>query len=55
MIKYSATSSRLGPGWLVGKCGTIFTHCSSLTQNKFESIDLAPVKLTKPLNQNRVN
>jgi hypothetical protein len=45
------SSLRSGPGWFVGKCGTTFDHCSSVNQNKFESIDLALSQLTKPLNQ----
>src|SRR5271163_2086701 len=50
-LKMRRSSLRSGPGWFVGKCGTIFDHCSSLNQNKFESIDLVPSQLTKPLNQ----
>jgi hypothetical protein len=30
-------------------------RCASLNQNKFASLDLASNRLTKPLNQNRVN
>jgi hypothetical protein len=45
---------RSGPGWFVGKCGTIFAHCSSVNQTKFASLDLASSSLTKRLNQNMV-
>ena len=54
-LKIRRSSSRSGPGWFVGKCGTIFVHCSSLNQNKFESMDLASNRLTKPFNQNMIN
>jgi len=36
------SSLRPGPGWLRGKCGSIFAHCSSLNQNKFSVSDSAP-------------
>src|ERR1700719_714345 len=40
LLKMRRSSLRSGPGWFVGKCGTIFTHCSSLNQNKFPSMAL---------------
>jgi hypothetical protein len=54
-LKIRRSSFRAGPGWLVGKCGSIFDHCSSLNQNKSALIGLAPNRLTKPLNQHMVN
>jgi hypothetical protein len=54
-LKIRRSSLRLGPGWLEGKCGTIFAHCSSLNQNKFASMAAAPQWLTKTLNQKIVN
>jgi hypothetical protein len=37
-LKIRRSSLRRGPGWLVGKCGSIFAHCSSLNQNQCASI-----------------
>jgi hypothetical protein len=47
-LKIRRSSLRLGPGWLEGKCGTIFAHCSSLNQNKFASMAAVSQWLTKP-------
>jgi DDE family transposase len=33
-LKIRRSSFRSGPGWSVGKCGSIFAHCSSLNQNR---------------------
>src|SRR5689334_18985257 len=41
-LRMRRSSLRSGPGWLIGKCGTIFAHCSSLNQNSVEVIGLAP-------------
>jgi hypothetical protein len=41
-LKIRRSSFRSGPGWLVGKCGSIFDHCSSLKQNKSALMGLAP-------------
>src|SRR5881398_3214799 len=46
-LKMRRSSLRLGPGWLKGKCGTIFAHCSSLNQNKFAPMTCPP----KPVDQ----
>jgi hypothetical protein len=45
----------LGTGWLVGKYGSIFDHCSSVNQNRFGFIGWPPNRLTNPLNQHMVN
>jgi hypothetical protein len=51
-LRMRRSSLRAGPGWFVGKCGTIFAHCSSLNQNKFASMACgSQTRLTKPLNQ----
>jgi len=47
------SSWRCGPGWFVGRYGSIFDHCSSENQNKCESIGQPPNLLASPLGRCR--
>jgi hypothetical protein len=48
-LKMRRSSFRAGPGWLVGKCGSTFDHCSSLNQKKSAPIGLAPQTVDQAL------
>jgi hypothetical protein len=54
-LKIRRSSSRTGPRWFFGKCGSIFDHCSLVNQNKSALMAWPPLWLTKPLNQQMVN
>ena len=54
-LKIRRLSCGFGPGRCIGIRGSIFSHCSSLNQNKFALISWPPIRCTNSLNLNMVN